>query len=404
VHGVGVRATPALQRNVAVRDALFRRCLLPAVVSDPAATQILNPLWGQHGAKLRWDHRSLPAAEFESLGAADEALAAAVASTGPATPASDRLLPETACRSLADAVDLLWTAAGEEARDGGDAGSLAELGAMAAAYVQRVEAVGPAAGGAGGQPWLAATNGEEFVVRLYDELVAWPGSGPEPAVAPASPSWEALGAAGGGLPDARDLLVRGARRLERLLAGIAGPRLVAAGRRVAAARTSLFLGDVLAYLAHRGTREQPGAVLGDILAALDAANQRRGAGEPVIVVAHSMGGNIVYDILSHFRPDLRADVLVTVGSQVGLFEELKLFQASCEDIPGPAAATVPVSAGIGRWINVLDRGDPLGYATEAIFDGAEDYQYPTGSLNSHSAYFQQPNFHARLGRRIGRLL
>ena len=64
---------------------------------------------------------------------------------------------------------------------------------------------------------------------------------------------------------------------------------------------------------------------------------------------------------------------------------------------------MPACAGLGRWINVLDRADPLGYATEAIFDGVEDYQYPTGSLHSHSAYFQQPNFHTRLGRRIGRL-
>jgi len=378
--------------------------MLPAVVPDSDAIQILNPLWGQHGARLRWGHRSLPAAEFESLGAVEEALAVAVASTGRPSSAPDRLLLETARGSVVDAVDLLWTAAGAEARDGSDAGSLAELGAWAAAYGQQAEAGEPAAGERGRRAWLAgATTDEELVLRLYDELVAWRDSRPGPAAAPASRSWEALGAAGGGLLDARDLLVGGARRLRRLLADVAGPRLVAAARRIAAARTSLFLGDVLAYLAHRGTREQPGAVLGEIVAALEVANRRRGPGEPVIVVAHSMGGNIVYDVLSYFRPDLRIDVLVTVGSQVGLFEELKLFQASSEDVPGPAAARVPACAGLGRWINVLDRADPLGYATEAIFDGVEDYQYPTGSLHSHSAYFQQPNFHTRLGRRIGRL-
>jgi pimeloyl-ACP methyl ester carboxylesterase len=121
---------------------------------------------------------------------------------------------------------------------------------------------------------------------------------------------------------------------------------------------------------------------------------------PLVVVAHSMGGNIAYDILSHFRPDLHIDTLVTVGTQVGLFEELKLFASSNRDLPTPAVPRLPALPNVDRWINVVDRGDVLAYRADPIFDGVDDYEYPSDAPWAHGAYFRQPNFHERLASRV----
>ncbi|RBL82836.1 hypothetical protein DDE05_34685, partial [Streptomyces cavourensis] len=108
------------------------------------------------------------------------------------------------------------------------------------------------------------------------------------------------------------------------------------------------------------------------------------AGLPLVVVAHSMGGNIVYDVLSHFRPDLTVDTLVTVGSQVGLFEELKLFGASRPEINGETGGRVPLPPGLGRWINVVDHSDLLAYRVGPIFDGGRGLRLPVGGrLGAH---------------------
>jgi hypothetical protein len=166
-----------------------------------------------------------------------------------------------------------------------------------------------------------------------------------------------------------------------------------------AATVARTVGDVLAYKDDRGTPEQPGRIVQEVAAALSEAADLRTTGDPLIVVAHSLGGIIVYDIVTWFRPDISIDVLVTVGSQVGWFEELKLFGVSDDAVPnGVAKVAKPIS--VKRWINVFDLNDPLGYACEAIFDGAEDYAYATGQIVAHGAYFEQPSFHVRLGERF----
>jgi pimeloyl-ACP methyl ester carboxylesterase len=101
----------------------------------------------------------------------------------------------------------------------------------------------------------------------------------------------------------------------------------------------------------RGDRDHMGPIVADVVKTLQAAVD---AGTPVVVVAHSMGGQIVYDILSYYRPDIRVQKLVTVGSQVGLFEELRLLQkgkqAGCPD--GPTLVTRLDN--VDEWINVFE--------------------------------------------------
>ncbi|MFF4258634.1 hypothetical protein ACFY1L_46370 [Streptomyces sp. NPDC001663] len=136
--------------------------------------------------------------------------------------------------------------------------------------------------------------------------------------------------------------------------------------------------------------------------ALEEGARLRTSTDPwLVVVAHSMGGNIVYDLLSHLRPELECDMLVTVGSQVGLIAELGLFPAVLppED---PVRDRAPVPEGVSRWINVFDPNDALSFVIGPVFARGEDFQYSTGRgmWGAHSAYFGLPSFYRRLAERL----
>jgi len=401
VHGVGNRAVEDYIRSAQVRDLMFRRFLLPSFAVDPASAQILNPFWGCYGAELGWGHASLPTRALESLGdEEDDYLAAMVAALATDGTSADHILVTVAQRSMANALDLLYASA-DLGRHPDQIADTIDLAARLVAYCRSRELGQPLATELERHPWLGrVSNDGEFVDLLFEAAVGWDlDPDGDPIFDPSGSPVESMGA----VSKARNLLTGGTRQLKRLAMNSAGPSLVDGARRVAAAKASLFLGDVFAYLAHRGTSQEPGAIINTIAAALDSAVSDSG-NEPILVIAHSMGGNIVYDLLSFFRPDIAVDVLVTVGSQVGLFEELKLFRSSRPDIPRPGLARVPTLGNVGAWVNVLDRSDFLGYRAGPVFEGAADYQYATGAIGAHGAYFHQPYFHARLAQRVRGLL
>ncbi|MBB4716917.1 hypothetical protein BJ965_006799 [Streptomyces luteogriseus] len=84
-------------------------------------------------------------------------------------------------------------------------------------------------------------------------------------------------------------------------------------------------------------------------------------------MAHSMGGNIVHDVLSFHRPKVHIDLLVTVGTQVGLFEELKLFAASDPGVPSPQVTKVLAlrNVALDHWALPLT-GEGLGLLYEDV--------------------------------------
>lgn len=149
---------------------------------------------------------------------------------------------------------------------------------------------------------------------------------------------ESFGVAGG-LPGRAVGTVYRLRALD--IAGRTRP--VAVGiRRWGARPAARLVGDVTGYFAERGIAVTPGPIVERITASLDeVARDAAVRGEPLVVLAHSMGGNIVYDVLSHFRQDIRVDLLVTVGTQVGFFEELKLFASSKSKLPDQRQLKVP---------------------------------------------------------------
>ena len=143
----------------------------------------------------------------------------------------------------------------------------------------------------------------------------------------------------------------------------------------------------------------PGPIVTEVVSALRAAEKRTRPGDArLVAVGHSMGGIILYDVLTAFAPDLRIDALITVGSQVAVFEEMKLYLASDPARTGSGGLKVPKPANVGAWVNVFDRNDVLAFATSGVFDGAADFEFVTGKgvLGAHSSYFVRPSFHERL--------
>ncbi|GAA3455357.1 GPI inositol-deacylase [Dactylosporangium matsuzakiense] len=102
-----------------------------------------------------------------------------------------------------------------------------------------------------------------------------------------------------------------------------------------------LLREVYVYMTRPALRER-------CRVAVVEALERSGAH---IVVAHSLGTVVAYEALCA-RPDLTIELLVTLGSPLGLpgavFDGL---------VPPPAAGRAERPAGVGRWVDLADPGD-----------------------------------------------
>jgi hypothetical protein len=354
---------------------------------------VLNPYWGDLGAKFAWNNASYPPGGVEAFGGdASPDLSALLSELlDDAVPEPNQLVTALARKSPCEAVDLLWMLATEHASVQ-DADVLAGMGAEAAVLAERA-AVGRAT------TWPTdAANDDEFLLRLIGELTG--------GLAASVPAQEAFGGRAGGRRVAvlrlREALGRVARAAPR--GGASALRLVA--RRPAHSTGTQFIGDVLAYFRQREDLDDRAPIAMRVAEAIDEGARLRTSADPwLVVVAHSMGGNIAYDLLSHLRPDLECDVLVTVGSQVGLFAELGQFPAVAppED---PASDRAPVPVGVRNWINVFDPLDLLSFVIGPVFATGEDYRYSTGRglLAAHSSYFRLLSFYRRLAERMAVVL
>jgi hypothetical protein len=138
---------------------------------------------------------------------------------------------------------------------------------------------------------------------------------------------------------------------------------------------------------------------GRLQLALDAA---RGGGRPVVLVAHSMGSLVSYDLLYGLdrgqpvpRPDNRYDVrrLVTLGSQLGIVEIMP-FIVGREGFRVP----LPVPSSIRSWVNLRAPNDyvaPRGARGKYAAAGAQtfgEWEVTTISGDPHSirGYLQNP--------------
>lgn len=404
IHGVSVRAEDDpdfFDASVKARDSLFRNIVLQKVASAPEHVKIFNPYWGDLGAAFAWNHASLPNASSEAFGPSEKALELLLDTAADGSSPGATVILQIARRSsLMEAIDLLWAATATNAYgfDDPTAESWAAAGARAVAYARQNPR----------PPWLDdVLNDRELVIRLLNELEDW-----TPPGAPAAPHGDNRSETFGINPLApiargTEFIQKGFTSLTDAAGRRAGAFLINSRREELHRQLTRFFGDVFVYLDSRGTVDKPGPIVAKILRDIDEADRLRDQPEiqdtKLYIMGHSMGGVIAYDILSHFRPHLPIDALVTVGSQVAVFEEMKLFVQRDPTKPeNPALERVGRPDNVRCWINVFDTQDMLSFATEGVFSGTRDFSFSTGKplLAAHSSYFTQPSFHQRLAERL----
>ena len=395
VHGVSNRDNPEYKDNEyrdnqLARDAFLRELVVPALGLAAENFQIFNPYWGDEGVKFRWGNASLPetASDIETFGALDQTdlrIAADVLTV--ASPDAPDVIA-VAKRSLADAIEIVWSAALPMAETPEQAKGLAESYKQARLYA----ASNPK------PKWLATAKSGNFIDQLLLEVETCD-TAVAPAIGNAQAQWESFGAVG-----LADSLKEALGRIISLPNSTISSAVLTLGRKNTHLRAAQFVGDVFQYLHKRGDEDAPGPIVKKVLGEFKIArNAKTSLDSILIVVGHSLGGVISYDILTYFDPSIQVDVLVTVGSQVALFEEMALYRASRPDfVPNPATDRVPRPANVGRWLNVVDANDVFSFRAEGVFEGVKDFQYETGygAMSAHSGYFRRPSFYQRLGERL----
>lgn len=425
IHGVNVRDTDeTYAQHIATRKALLRRHLVEPLAAKGVPMQDiepLNPYWGKYGVKFRWALASLPEVNtLEHLGADDGTpqadlefvqLLDELAGRKPATAAVESLgvedgrLRRAARKDLTRFVEtilmpLLLAEARLDTRNQANAEEEGLYQALLASAAYEV------ANDAAIQAAVAAAASDDAVIELlkaalqtrFEAVVrsTRPSAPAKGDVEELGPDWlESLKARVGEFFDrAKDAPGRVATLplLDKYRARLHG-------------NVACFLGDIFVYLNERNEAAQPGLIIQTVLQALQNA-PRRHAHEPLIVITHSMGGNILYDILTYYAPTLKLDVWVSVGGQVAQFEEMKLFKGSKPEISTPQKVT-GLKPNVGYWLNVYDPADILSFKAAPVFaDVDADVEYLTGAsaLKAHGEYFGRASFYEMVRMHIEKAL
>jgi hypothetical protein len=398
VHGVNTRKTePGYAARLGLIDRFVQKHLAGATLGGVAVTSLSPafPYWGDLATSFAWNMASLPTGHVNALGPAiDDRLRPLIAALDDdlsnATSAKQQPLLTLATRkSLPHAVDvisdlLLQTAAENQAE------VVADFIVAARGYAEANPS--PA--------WLGAlATDEQLLNRLVTEAKTAAPAGVQ-ALGVLNNVLNPLAAASAKFKAA---MQSAAMTVLDRSGDFASTKLLAWQRRPLNETLGRFFGDIFIYLDTRGDKGALGPIPKLILDAIDTAKAAGPANEPLIVIGHSLGGVICFDLFGHFRPDLIIDLFVTVGSQVSHFEEIKRFKISNPTIKGPQRAPTP--ANIKRWINVFDGVDIFSYACDQVFDRVVDFEYDTQTyvLKAHGAYFEQDRFYARLRARIDAL-
>jgi hypothetical protein len=397
IHGVKVRSP---EHGIALRKPFFR-WLAPKLAVSGAEVEYIPVYWGDVAAKFRWCLASRPktailragaADDFAGLGSLREASASTpfdkVSSTAPRSgpvlgqPTGPVLAPVPPLASLprdrrADFVADLYLAVHPRRKSDEDPIAenphVAPLADAAADVAARWDAI---ASGEASDAMLAARLVSEVEKRL----------GGSSAIA-----------AGG----FEDWMTAAGETLRRAAAwpGDAVSTVFAELRPVVNEFVAYFIGDVLSYINDRDAAGAAGIVPLRVLEALRLAHRRRkSTGEKIIIVTHSMGGQLLYDALTYYAPqDLELQNLVvdhwfSCGCQVSLFAELCLFKGQPSDVKHPAKLQRP--SAVRAWTNFYDLNDLVGFIMAPVFDGVGDKQYDTGFglAFAHTGYLGRPSF------------
>jgi hypothetical protein len=157
------------------------------------------------------------------------------------------------------------------------------------------------------------------------------------------------------------------------------------------------------YIRKDGVRFKVRQELRDrLLKTLDAASA---SGERIVLVSHSMGTMVAYDVLRNCPDCPPVDTLITLGSPLGIKEVQAELQANgTSRVDFPAAST-------RRWINIYDPLDPICGADPRF---ADDFQSVNGKRvedikesnwgnwrHTITHYFAGTSFRMKLGEALG---
>jgi hypothetical protein len=391
VHGVNNRDSPSYRAGRLAKEIFFRNHLVGASVDGKSLSTLqcmAFPYWGDLASSFAWNMASLPRDGIQALGGSADAATREILGQvvdAMAVPVNSEPLNQLAKQQFSLAVDALVTIALNSAQAGNEKDTAAFVVA-----VQRYAVSNPQPG------WVASTTSDsQFISRLVQETATAPG-----AQALGNPFARVTGPIAAGAARLKQAVLSSAGHAVDVSGDFASTKLLASVREPLNGTLGRFFGDIFIYFNGRGEVGAPGPIPQRILEALDDA-LTQDAGEPLVIVGHSLGGVITYDLLSAFRPDITCDLFVSVGSQVGHFEEMKLYRASDPNIKLGQKAVTPKN--IKRWINIYDPVDIFAYAARDIFnrfDVDAPYDTMTYPVKAHSAYFDQERFYERLRARI----
>jgi hypothetical protein len=412
IHGVNTRSRDGFLNEIQV---YLRRYIAPVISAQPATVSIEDVYWGDLGAKFAWYGASRPKSRLLGQGAdaqaevapIERALMAELLSkrteqwpqSGAGQPSSGGLISGGAAPVPAGTRKIDLSALSSAALSdlvGGIIDSTVPIAKERVSYRM-------AADDAAHDPVVLEKlrreqdpekqleellNATELRVRQRDPLLGQ-GAG----------EWLAK------IGDRSRETIRRAQSFPAYTASI----FAAEARKPINELVSFFLGDVLEYIKNRGEKLQPGPIPKLLVEKLKAAqqNKERRQGEPLIVLSHSMGGQIVYDTISHFLPNdpslaqVRVDFWCASASQVGFFEEAKLFLASSNrNLPGHPVPFPRTHLGV--WWNVWDQNDFISFTTRDIFERVDDEEFDSGMslINAHSGYLQRPSFFRRFAEKL----
>lgn len=368
VHGVATRPGPEYDAQVRNRDKLITEILF-----EGAPVRITSAMWGALVPDLAWN-----GATFRQASASDASLSihgradAALGIRGDGSrPAADSTLASIAAERPEGIIDELFetmVATADEQRRDLTANEIHQF-RLAASYLSEES-----------QAVIAADlKAGELVDKIRAEI----------------------GVAGSyGISDT---LKAAALRLADPLRNAVGKSFSALLRDRLNPAVAMFLGDIFAYLKPGEVRNAiRREVVDRIGEAYDRARTNR---SKFVLMGHSLGGVILYDLLSSpalagLPGQFAADALVTVGSQPALFEELGLFDFKAENRGPPNKVAGPPN--VGTWVNTFDPIDLFGFRASPVFSSAADYVFDsgTGLASAHTTYFRRPQFYGRLRKRL----
>ena len=100
---------------------------------------------------------------------------------------------------------------------------------------------------------------------------------------------------------------------------------------------------------------------------LDELRNAQAEADKIVIVSHSMGTMVAYDVVRNCAECPAIDTLITLGSPLGIREvqdELVAVDAGAGSVDFPAAK-------VGRWINIYDPIDPVAAASPRL---SQDYR------------------------------